>query len=153
MFLKALTSKYFPGVVALLIALSFSLATYQDYGLTWDEPIQRTIGIVSYDYIFNNDPKLTTYIERDHGVGFELVLLGVEKLVGASDFRDIFLARHLASNIFYLIACFTGYLLALRLFKNKWMALLAFTLLLLQPRLYAHSFSIQKILHLLPPIS
>jgi len=140
MFQKAIASKYFPGVIAMLIALLFSLVTYQDYGLTWDEPIQRTIGMVSYDYIFNNDPKLITYIERDHGVGFELVLLGVEKLVGASDFRDIFLARHLASNIFYLLACFTGYLLALRLFKNKWMALVAFALLLLHPRLYAHSF-------------
>lgn len=131
---------YAPGLMVWVIALIVSLCTYQDYGVSWDEPIQRTIGEVSYNYIFHQDPTLHTYIERDHGVGFELLLLGVEKLTGATDFRDIFLVRHLASNIFYLFACFAGYVLALRLFKNQGVAVLAFLLLVLHPRLYAHSF-------------
>ena len=63
---------YAPGLMVWVIALIVSLCTYQDYGVSWDEPIQRTIGEVSYNYIFHQDPTLHTYIERDPGVGFEL---------------------------------------------------------------------------------
>lgn len=131
---------YYPGIILLLFFIVISLLTYQDYGVAWDESIQRDIGKVSYDYIFNGDNKLDIYLERDHGVGFELILLFVEKAVKAQSFRDIFLARHLASNIFFLSGAFSLYVLSFRLFKKQWLAILAFLMIVLSPRLYAHSF-------------
>ncbi|RYE23383.1 MAG: phospholipid carrier-dependent glycosyltransferase [Sphingobacteriales bacterium] len=132
--------QYLPGLVLLLLAVIIGVCTYQDYGIAWDEPIQREMGQASYNYVFKNDPKLLTYIEKDHGVGFELPLIMIEEAGHIEASRDIFLMRHLVTHLFYLLCCFAGYVLVQNLFKNRLLACLAFLLLAYHPRLYAHSF-------------
>src|ERR1700722_13662237 len=41
-----------------LAALIISLFTYKDYGVAWDEPIQRAAGEASYNYIFYGNQDL-----------------------------------------------------------------------------------------------
>lgn len=129
-----------PGVLLFLLFVTIGLLVYQHYGVSWDEPVQRQMGIVSFDYIFKGDPFLKSYIERDHGVGFELPLIMLEKMLGLEDSSDIYLMRHLASHFFFLIGAFAAYILALNLFRKQWLACLAFLLFVLHPTLYAHSF-------------
>jgi hypothetical protein len=149
MYTKHRLTRYLPGLLLFAVAVLVALFTCQDFGISWDEQVQRKMGEVSYDYIFKGDKTLDTYIERDHGVGFELILLGVEKSAGAKDFRDIFIARHLATHLFFLLGAFAGYVLALRLFNKQWLAILAFLMIVVNPRLYAHSFFNSKDIPLL----
>lgn len=132
--------KYFPGVMLFLIFLVIGLMHYKDYGLGWDEPIHRIIGNVTYDYIFKGDMNLKTIEFRNLGTGFELPLIFMEKCLHLTDFRDIYLMRHLATHIFFLFGAFSLYVLAFRHFNHRSIASLAFLMLVLNPRLYAHSF-------------
>jgi hypothetical protein len=52
----------------------------------------------------------------------------------------IFLMRHLANHLFFLLAALGGYVLFYRLFRNKLLACLGFVMLVFSPRIYAHSF-------------
>jgi len=132
--------RYLPGILLLLTGAVIAIFVYRDYGMSWDEPIQRLVGTTSYDYVFNGDQTLKTIEFRDLGAGFELPLVFVEKLFNLTDYRDIYQMRHLVSNLFFLLSAFCGYLLALRLFKEQFIACLGFILLAFHPRIYAHSF-------------
>jgi len=129
-----------PGLLILAVMIIVGLCTYQDYGIAWDEPIQREMGLVSGRYIFKGDKFLETYIERDHGTGFELPLVMLEKALRIKDSRDIYLMRHLVTHLFFLCSMFCGYLLLLRLTANQLLSCLGFLILLMHPRLYGHSF-------------
>ena len=78
--------------------------------------------------------------ERLYGPVFETLLALVERLLGLDDSRHIMFSRHLLTHLFFIVAGFAGYLLACRLFGNRWLALFALLLFLLHPRIYAHSF-------------
>ena len=129
-----------PGIVLLVVFVITSLCINKDYGMSYDEPTQRDMGYVSYNYITIGDTALNSYIDRDHGVGFELPLVWIEKTLGYTDTRDIYLMRHQVSSLFFICSMFCGYLLALKLFKDKWLASLGYLMLVLHPRIFAHSF-------------
>jgi len=129
-----------PGFLLFVLSLLVAVLIYQDFGISWDEPAQHEIGMVSYNYVTNGDPRLDTYFNRDYGVFFELPLIYIEKWLNLTDSREIYLMRHIATHILYLISAFCGYVLALRFFKKQWLACLAFLMLVFHPRLYGHSF-------------
>jgi hypothetical protein len=132
--------KIWPGLLLLALSVIVSLQIYQHYGLSSDEHGQSLIGERFYQYVFESDPDFHNYIERDHGAGFELPLTILAKKLNISDPRDIFLMRHIVSHLFFLLCMFAGYLLALKIFKNQWLACLAFVMLVMHPRIYAHSY-------------
>lgn len=138
--MNKIIASYFPGIILFTVSSLLTILSFKDYGVAWDESIQRGIGITTYNYVFHNDPALKTVEFRDLGTGFELPLIFIEKLLKLHDSRDIYLMRHLATSLFFLISVFCGYILALRLFKNQFIACLGFILLAFHPRIYAHSF-------------
>ncbi len=138
--MRLLSYKYLPGLLLFAIAVIVGITTYQDYGVSYDEPIQREIGDAYYRYVYENDTFLNHYIERDHGSGFELPLVMMERSFEIKSFRDIFLMRHLVSHLFFLISAFVFYLLCRRLFKSNLWGVIGFLALVLHPRIYAHSF-------------
>lgn len=129
-----------PGILLLIASVFIGILTYQDYGVGWDESTQRDIGMITYNYLSKGDTTLNHFSDRDHGSAFELVLVFLEKKITNNDWRDIVLLRHITTNVFFLLCCFCGYVLALRLFKNQWLACLAFFMLAFHPRLYGQSF-------------
>ncbi|MCW3121872.1 MAG: phospholipid carrier-dependent glycosyltransferase [Flavipsychrobacter sp.] len=131
---------YLPGIILLVLGIIVSLLTYQDYGIGWDEPYQRGPGLLSYNYMFHGNPELFLKETDNHGAGFELFLLFFEKGLGITDTRDIYMNRHLVTNIVYLLSAFAGYVLVLKMFKNNILPSLGFIILAFTPRLYAHSF-------------
>ena len=131
---------YVPGIVLFLIFLVAGLLIYQDYGIAWDEPIMRGEGLLSYNYLVHGQQELFTTPTDNHGSGFELLLIFLEKGLHLSDSRDIYLMRHLVSHVVFLISAFCLYVLVFRLFKNRFIACLGFLMLVLSPRIYAHSF-------------
>ena len=115
-----------------------------DYGLGADAYTQRHIASNNIYYAAGDRDALHgeqhAYVDRFYGLAFELPLLLAERVLGLSDFPDIYLMRHLLTHLFFIAGGFCCGLLAWRMFNNRWLALLAMLLFLLHPRLYAHSF-------------
>ncbi len=118
-------------------------AVLDDYGAGVDEEIQRQIGHAAVNYISGDTETLRPpgpSSNRFYGVVFEVPLVLVERLLGLTDSRAIFLSRHLLTHLFFLAGGGGCAWLVYHLFHNRWLALVALLLFVLQPRLYAHSF-------------
>ena len=126
-------------VFALGIFAAVGFAVLDDYGVSRDEPVQRAIGHAQVDYVLGEKLPWKDY-HRFYGGAFEVPLVLVERILGLTDSRDVYLGRHLASHLFFLAGGFFCYLLAYRLSGNRLLAIFAMLLFLLHPRLYAHSF-------------
>lgn len=128
------------GYVLFFIFLFIGFQIYDNYGISWDDPMQRTIGEVNYNYVFKGDETLKTFNERDYGVAFELPLIIIEKALNMKDTRNIYLMRHLVTHLFFLIGAFFLFLLIKKLYRNSLLASIGFLLLVLNPLIYSHSF-------------
>ena len=129
------------AVVALALFAAVGALVLDDYGVSADEGWQRSIGISSFNYILGDeDALIEEHHNRFYGVAFELPLIAIERALGLENSRAIYLSRHIATHVFFLVGGFFAWLLAYRLFGNRLIALLAMLLFLLHPRIYAHSF-------------
>ena len=127
-----------PAVLALFAAAG--LAAVDGYGLTWDEPIQRNLAVMTADYVLDGGDALTGHQDRRYGVAFELPLLFAERLPWLEDSADVWRTRRLLTHGFFLAGGFFAWLLALRLTGSRAVALFALLTFLLHPRIWAHSF-------------
>jgi len=123
-----------------VLIVVLGIIVHGDYGIGWDEKISRECGLHSYNYVFNGDDALFEFKDRQYGVAFELPLILVEKALNLKDSQQIFRMRHLVNHLLFLIAICFFYLLLKRVFKSEWLALLGALMLLLSPRIFAHSF-------------
>ncbi len=138
--MKGKIAPYLPGILLFVFTLILGLIVYKDYGMGWDEPLQREPSLMSWDYIFFGKQDLFLKETDNHGAGFELLLLMFEKSMKITDSREIYVMRHLVTHIVFLLSAFAGYVLAYRLFRDKWVACIAFIMFAFAPRIYAHSF-------------
>ncbi len=130
-------------LLALAGLAGVGLAVLDDYGVGADEQLQRHIGHATVDYMLGDAKVLLPsrpLHERFYGVVFEAPLALVERLLGLTDSRAIFLSRHLLAHLFFLAGGYCCARLVYHLFHSRWLALVALLLFVLQPRLYAHSF-------------
>ncbi len=132
--------KHKAACVIFVLSLGLGFVLFGDYGIAWDEPLQRVIGQRSYDYVFRGDNTLNDFKNRDYGVAVELPLIFLEKIFGMNDTRDIYQMRHLTIHFFFLLSAFVFYLLIWILYRNKPLAVFGYLMLLLSPRIYAQSF-------------
>ena len=131
------------AVLALALVLTAGLAVLDDYGVSLDEHRQRWLATENLAHVRGESPPLS-YPYNFYGVAFEAPLLLTERAFGiedrVEDRRSIYISRHLLTHLFFLVGGLFAYLLAVRLFGNRTVALAAMLLFLLHPRLYAHSF-------------
>ena len=129
------------GVFMLLALLALAgVLLVDDYGVAFDESVQRALAAVTAAYMIGADDALLQHYDRTYGVAFELPLLFVELMLGLEDSRSIHLTRHILTHLFFLMGGFFCYLLVRRMHGGRVLALFAMLLFLLHPRLYAHSF-------------
>ena len=118
--------------------------TLDDYGVWTDEPYQRAIGNAALDYLAGDGERafgqLRHPTNRYYGAAFEAPLALVERIPGLDDGWNLYLVRHLLTHLSFLAGGVFCYLLALRLFGSRPLAIVAMLLFLLHPRIYAHSF-------------
>jgi hypothetical protein len=137
------------------IFISLALNIFKDYGVSWDEPISRTNGMVTLNYLAETfwpsilpDVKqyaafkipLDQYSDRDYGVAFELPLSLIERLLQLDDTRSIYLMRHLMTFIVSCGGLIAIYSMAKRRFSDWRIGLIAVIFLVLSPRQFAESF-------------
>ncbi len=135
-----------------VLYLLLGLLVYDDYGLSWDDNIQRNHGLVSMDYVNEKwgnpfyeekifpDKDLRTYDLGFYGVLFSMSAFGVEQLLGVNDFRSSFLIRHLMTFLLFWLGAVFFYKLCKLRFTDWKLALLATAFLVISPRIFAHSF-------------
>ncbi len=128
------------ALLATAIFFIVGIAVFDNYGVSHDDPTQRNVAIMTANYVFGNDEELLAHKDKIYGMAFELPLLFVERALGLTDTRDIYLTRHLLTHGFFLMGGFFCALLVYRMYGNRWLALCALLLFLLHPRIYAHSF-------------
>ena len=137
--MKAL-APHWGALLALALFLVAGLAVLDDYGVTLDEPWQRSTGIKSLRYLLGDWDALPEYQDKFFSVVFEAPLLLAERALGLDGVRSIYLAHHLLIHTTFLTGGLFAYLLGYRLFGARLLAVVAMLLFLLHPRLYGHSF-------------
>ncbi len=131
---QIITISFFIGIFLL------GLFTYRDYGLSWDEPISHINGRVTLAYLSEGDQFLWEYSERLYGVVVELPFALAERLLSLETSQSLFFFRHLGTFMLFIVGVFFFYLLCLKRFKSKSLALLGSTFLVLSPRIFADAF-------------
>lgn len=136
--------------IIVVVLLYFLLGTgiYKDYGISTDEPTERTSTLVNVKYLislFDQDkasemevPDLMTYDDRYYGTILQMPAVILE--VGERSLRDIFYGRHL----YTFALCVAGYVafffLCRMLFKSDLTALTGTAMVALYPRFFAEQF-------------
>ena len=141
-------------IVFFVVVLIIGLAVYDDYGISFDEPIQRQHSLINYEYINEkvfgreisyiknlNLPSLEGYTFNFYNMAMQVPLVFIENLNHfAMSTRDIFLMRHLFTFLIYFCALICFFFLCRDLFKKEWLALAGTAMLFLFPRFFAQSF-------------
>ena len=142
-------------LLSLLLLLALGVLGYcivDDYGISWDEAIQRHHGEVSMDYAYKKlgvdheplapDFDLEDYKWSNYGMLYQLTGLALELRLDLSDNQySYYRVRHLLGFGLYLLALPCFYLsLRLRWPERPWYPLLGSLLLVLSPRIFAHAF-------------
>jgi hypothetical protein len=139
--------------------LLLGIFTYQDYGISIDEPAERTTGAVTLHHLderygtrlLKNSQnfevfrqiKFEQYPDRIYGVLFTAPAVYLEGLfnIGANgDTGEIYRFRHLLNFIVVYFGAIAVYLLAARRFDDWRWGLLCSLALILSPRFFAESF-------------
>jgi len=121
--------------------LFVGLSIFSDYGMSWDEGAWRGTGIIVARYVAEGNPELLTYQDRYNGPVFQVLLVGIERLLNLTgDTRAVFLMRHLVNFLFFFVGVFIFYRLCRYRFRSWKVGLLGSSFLVLSPRIFAHSF-------------
>ena len=141
---RRLLAVHWPLALACAFFLLAGALVFDDYGVGFDTGSQRAIGEAALDYLAGEGERALDHpkwpIIRYFGAAFEVPLvLILERILGLEDSRDIHLGRHILTHLFFLAGGVFCYLLVLRLFNSRALALIAMVLFLLHPRIYAHS--------------
>jgi len=124
---------------------------HTDYGVSWDEPISRTNGLVNLKYVhatlvpgtaivgMDDVPDLENWADKDYGVAFELPLVAVERALGVGE-EDLYPFRHLVIFLFSVLGILAVYGVARFVYEDWRLGVLAALMLMLSPRIFGESF-------------
>ena len=128
------------AVVFFAAVFTTGFALHHDFGVPWDEPIQRDYARLVSRYVTRGDEALFSHRDRVYGAAHELFLLTAERLSGARDGPEIFAVRHLVNFVAFGVALIFLYRLALIAFSSRILALGVCAAMLLSPAIFGHAF-------------
>lgn len=122
--------------------LFIGLSVYKDYGISWDEMLQRGFGILNLNYVYGKSNNLFSAPNKLYGPSYQFTLIILELLFikTGSSLKEIYEFRHLVNFLVHFSSCFFYYLLLKRILKDWKLGLLGTLMLFLSPRIFAHSF-------------
>jgi len=148
--------------------LILGICIYQDYGISWDERVERIDGAVSLKFIqkkfgvesadlsamldrqnYKASLELVDYKDRYYPTGFNLPVESAIQFFQIADEQQAYFFRHLLTFLIVLLGVFAIFLLANRRYKDWRLGLLVATFFILSPRFFAESFYNSKDLVLL----
>src|SRR5215472_13615064 len=139
MYGEAMSNKLANQLVAVLLGLHFLLiiATFRDYGMSWDQPIQHEYqqAVVRFYASLGHDTSAQTHELRIYGGLFEILSWAVERLTHLGWLE----ARNLTSALFGLLGTWASFRLGAIAF-GPLVGLTAALFLTLTPTYYGHEF-------------
>ena len=140
-------------LIFFLIYLTIGVSIYQDYGISWDEPVHREIASVTAKYLasifmpgfhppeFASLPPLAEYGARQYGIIFDLPMYVADLLLGYNGaVPEAYYLRHLCNFLLFYVSVFFFYLIVKNRFESRAFGLIACFFLILSPRIFAESF-------------
>jgi hypothetical protein len=146
---KSIESSQVCTVLFFAAFLGLGLSVVRDYGLYLDELTNHYFGVHWYNYVrgivVDHAPlaSMPGQTEHDiiHGPVFEMALAFIEDAFpNPTEMRTILFFRHHAVWVIFYLSVLSFYFLARRLCEHRGLALLACFFLVIQPRIFAHSF-------------
>jgi len=137
----AFTWSEWPNMLAMgvfLIVGVLIFATFQDYGISWDEMLQNVYGIKLLEYYTSGFENLGAFNYSNlylYGGFFDLVAAAFNRV---SPF-GVYETRHLLGGLIFLVGLIGGWRLT-HLLAGKRAALIALVCLATTPLLYGHAF-------------
>lgn len=128
---------------------------YKDYGVHYDEIVERYRGLVNFKYLgnifqiksvinhpnLNNElPDLEYFKDGDHGPIFDIIAVAFELIFGVNSYNEIYEIRHFINFLFFWIGLVFFFLIIKERFLNNYFALLGVVIIILSPRIFAESF-------------
>lgn len=132
-----------------ILFLLFGLFIVPDFGISWDEPVQRNHGLVAWQHIiemFNLnweqiiEVNFDTYKDKYYGVVFSMTAYVLERILNLQSDYEIYLLRHYMVFILFWVATIFLYKTVLLRFGDWKIALLAVIIVIFTPRIFAHAF-------------
>lgn len=139
----------FLAALLFLVFFAVGFSIYQDYGVSWDEPIQRELGNINLQYMLGRSDALLTEKDRFYGPTFELFLILMEKVFRPPSSREVYFLRHLMTFVLFATGTVFFYILSRNLFAKPSTALLGTSALMLSPRIFDNAFYNSKDIPLL----
>ena len=155
---KLLGSPFLVRVIFMLLLLLGSLIV-SDYGVSYDEYVNRKNGGVTLNYLVekierffnisvlpNGDAlaayriPLHTYEDKDYGVAFDVPVLVLERVLNINNARHQYLLRHILTYLFFLGGCLALYKTVAVRFSSSLLGLCSVGMMVLSPRIFADSF-------------
>ncbi len=83
--------KFLPAAFLALV-LAIGVFLFDDYGMSWDEPVQRELGNANWNYVLNGNDSLFNLINKYHGPFIEMIEAAPERIFQLQDEKTIFLS-------------------------------------------------------------
>ncbi len=142
------------SVLLFIVIFIVGIVIYDDYGLSTDEPTERTSSFVNLKFILRkvlgeaavpdplkNYPELETYLDNEYGVLLQMPVALVEYFSAFSlDSQTVYKIRHLWVFLNFYLAAICFYQMILKRYKKRLPAILGLIFLVLSPRIFAESF-------------
>ncbi len=150
--IKKLSKADVAAFVFFLLFLLYGFTAFNDYGLSTDEDIERTTGLINIKEMFSLEeqvgsvdfgalPELSQWQDRYYGSVAQYIPLLIERIFGFQmEYHQIFQIRHLFTFLVFWLACISFYRLCVFLKFRRGEALLGVLFLVLSPRILADSF-------------
>lgn len=116
------------------------LMIHRDFGISWDEPIQKDIGKEAYNYIHGQPNEYLEMKDKVYGVVFELGIRYVQEWLNITEDKEVYHYRHFCYFLLFSFACFIFFRLNVKLFGNTGIAFVTTMALILSPRIFGHAF-------------
>lgn len=127
------------------MSFAIGLRLAPDYGISWDEQINREFGHHSLDlalaaFTSGSPPADAPRSVVEYGPAVEMALAALERVAGLEDDRDVFVLRHRVTFVLWTIGVIAFGFALRRIVDDELLAVLGAAALALTPRLFADSF-------------
>ncbi len=162
-YLKLLSNSRFQQIITIFFFILFfviGLNIYKDYGLSNDEPFQRSVGYFWYIHLlenFSNNVEIINEIKQkfqsmywsnylnegnlnQYGILFDTLAAILEELFNINENREAFFLKHFLTFLFFFISSIFFYKIISERYNNNFFSI-AFTFIYISsPRIFAESF-------------
>ena len=145
--IEVIKKKKFIIISFFILYLFIGLLIFQDYGLSWDEPISRINGFVTLNYIYDllniqtikGYENIKIYRDNYYGVVFDLPVAFIENIFFNNNSKSFYLLRHFSTFLIFYISSICFYLICKKFYSFQ-ICLIGVLLYITMPRIFAESF-------------